>query len=529
MAEPGTPAAMVTLIVDDSPTVLESIRATLGVVGISTVDTCKNILDARRRMGSKRYELVLCDYNLGMGQESGQQFLESLRRKGELSLSTIFIMVTAENTYERVVATAEIAPDDYLLKPFTPQHLLDRVFRAHRKKNFLKPLFDAIESGNVELALMICDTLINAKSMYDIDVLRYKAELLVGVGEDAQAQETYEEVLKRKVTPWAKMGLARILARNEKFEASNEMLQEIVAENKVFLAAHDLLVSNATALGDEEAALQYSKQALEISPGSAKRLKSTADLAFKTGDVETATQLLERAVNADSLSSSLDLMARVRLTDVYCQTKQYTKATEQLQICFKQNKANNWASKCSELLMLEAAGRMVVLHQELQNAVNWFREPDRNLDDALLILRLAIRGQTPEFILRSLIVFVSERFGYSTREIRDIEKTVGPELANDAEVAYRRGLQHNRNLMTEATTGSIDDALRQGLDESDRTLNERTILTTAAICAKSSSFTTKQLEDTKRLLTVYVTTSANMQRKQELLKQLGMKEDWSCV
>lgn len=529
MAETGSPAALITLIIDDSATVLESIRATLGVVGITAVDTSKNILDARRRMTSKNYGLVLCDYNLGRGQESGQQFLESLRSKGDLPLSTIFIMVTAENSYERVVATAEIAPDDYLLKPFTPQHLLDRIFKAYRKKNFLKPLFDAIDSGDSVKALAICETLTNAKSMYDVDVLRFKAELLVSQGEDALAQAAYEEVLRRKVTPWAKMGLARLLAKNENFAASNEMLQEIVAENNVFLAAHDLLVNNANAMGDEEAALQYSKQALEVSPGSVKRLKSTADLAFKTGDIETATQLLERAVNADSLSSSLDLMARVRLIDVYCQSKQYTKATEQLQIFFKQNKERNWPAKCASLLMMEAAGRVQVLHQDLQQATVWFREPERNLDDALLILRLAIRGQAPEFILRPLIIFVSERYGYSTREIKDIEKTVGAELANDAESAYRRGLQLNRTLMTEATTGCIDDALAQGLEAADRTLNERTILTTASICIKSSNFTTQQLEQIKDLLNRYVNTQANAPRKLELQKQMGIKGEWSCI
>jgi DNA-binding response OmpR family regulator len=59
---------------------------------------------------------VLCDYNLGDGMD-GQELLER-RKTGTLPLSTIWIMITGERKYERVVAAAEMAPDDYILKPF---------------------------------------------------------------------------------------------------------------------------------------------------------------------------------------------------------------------------------------------------------------------------------------------------------------------------------------------------------------------------------------------------------------------------
>lgn len=520
MAE-AAPSSLVTLLIDDSPTVLESIRTTLGVVGITAVDTCKNIGEARRRMDTKAYDLILCDYNLGPKQESGQQFLESLRTGGELPLGTIFIMVTAENGYERVVATAEIAPDDYLLKPFTPQQLLDRIFRANRKKSYLAPLLFAIDHQHLDKALLICDTLLEAQTKYSVDVLRFKAEILVTMGEDERAAAAYEAVLASKALPWAKMGLARILARNAKFAESTELLLDIVTENKVYLAAHDLLVNNAVAVGDDDAALEYAKQGLSISPGSSKRLKSTAEMAVKAGDIQFATGLLERAVNADSLATVMDPMARIKLIDVYCQSADYGKAVDQLHLVFKYNKAHPWAMQCCELLMLEAGTRTPALTEMLVTAPKWFREPARTLEDALLVLRIGLRGKVPETTLRPFIIAISDRYAYSTREIKDIELTVGVELANDADASYRKALQHNRTWMTQATTGQLAEALKSSLAEADRTLNERTILTAAAICVKYAEASTEDRDCVIYLLNEYVTTDQNQRRKAELQRQLN--------
>lgn len=57
-----------------------------------------------------------------------------MRHCGLISLSTVFVMTTAEGSYERVVAAAEFAPDDYLLKPFNANNLKERLDRILTKK-----------------------------------------------------------------------------------------------------------------------------------------------------------------------------------------------------------------------------------------------------------------------------------------------------------------------------------------------------------------------------------------------------------
>lgn len=81
-------------------------------------------------------------------QSSGQTLLDDLRRAQLLPFSTVFFMVTTEATYAAVAEAAESALDGYLLKPFTPLTLFERLSAARQRKTHLRPIFDAIEQGD---------------------------------------------------------------------------------------------------------------------------------------------------------------------------------------------------------------------------------------------------------------------------------------------------------------------------------------------------------------------------------------------
>ena len=66
----------------------------------------------------KSYDIVLCDYNLGAGQD-GQQLLEELRYRHKLKNTSLFVMITAESSRDMVLGALEYLPDDYLTKPIT--------------------------------------------------------------------------------------------------------------------------------------------------------------------------------------------------------------------------------------------------------------------------------------------------------------------------------------------------------------------------------------------------------------------------
>ena len=80
---PQTLRALQVLIADDFENSRQSIRKILLSVGIENIHvtaTGKGVLDECK---SKKFDLILCDYNLGHGK-NGQQVLEEVRDLGYL-------------------------------------------------------------------------------------------------------------------------------------------------------------------------------------------------------------------------------------------------------------------------------------------------------------------------------------------------------------------------------------------------------------------------------------------------------------
>ncbi|MDP1897107.1 MAG: response regulator, partial [Sulfurimicrobium sp.] len=113
------------LVIDDIIGVRSSMRITITTFGGVKVDMAANAADAINKIEHRNYDIILCDYSLGDAKD-GQQLLEELKRRRLIRNTTVFMMVTAERGYEKVVSAVELAPDDYLIKPFSGEVLRSR-------------------------------------------------------------------------------------------------------------------------------------------------------------------------------------------------------------------------------------------------------------------------------------------------------------------------------------------------------------------------------------------------------------------
>ncbi|WP_199155532.1 response regulator [Chromobacterium sp. ASV23] len=285
------------LIIEDSHTVRQSLRSMLSTAGITRSEAVSNASEARNRLRGKNYDVVLCDYNLGEGMD-GQELLEAMRKGGNLPISTIWIMITGERHYERVVAAAEMAPDDYILKPFASQMLLDRMNLAHQRKIFLAPAHKLVMQGKPEQAIQVLRQLAREAQnpQYRLDAQRLAAELLVNEGRQSEALTIYQELLSMRVIPWAKMGVARIVAEQGETQESNALLREIIADAPRYTDAYDLLAQNLIDDGQYQTAAIVLEKAVAISPRNFHRLKSCGTALLRCGDPAKAADYLQRAV-----------------------------------------------------------------------------------------------------------------------------------------------------------------------------------------------------------------------------------------
>ncbi len=117
---------MTVLVVDDFPTMRKIIRNLLEQLGFSNIAEAENGADALRKMrdGGVRHGLVISDWN--MEPMTGLQLLKEVRADNVLK-ATPFIMITAENKTENVIAAKEAGVNNYIVKPFNAMTLKQKI------------------------------------------------------------------------------------------------------------------------------------------------------------------------------------------------------------------------------------------------------------------------------------------------------------------------------------------------------------------------------------------------------------------
>lgn len=285
------------LLIDDMPEMRSAMRIQLADAGLEKCDAARSVKEAIDRLKEKRFDLIVCDYNLGQGAD-GQQFLELVRRKQLLPISTAFLMVTGETGYEQVSTAAEYAPDDYLLKPFTADLLGTRLGRILDKKAALASIYQHMgPKGDRAKALAACDTLLVQGGRYTLDILRLKGELLANAARNDEALALYEGVLQQRATPWAEVGKARIIAALGNEEDAKQHLKRALEAYPNYLAAYDSL-AQLVEKTDKVAAQQIVEQALKVAP-STQRQRRLGGLALENKDYERAETAFRRTVEKD--------------------------------------------------------------------------------------------------------------------------------------------------------------------------------------------------------------------------------------
>ena len=106
---------MSVLIVDDYRTMLRIIRNLLKQLGFNNIEEATDGSAALRMLRSKQYGLVISDWN--MEPMTGYQLLNEVRADAGLK-ETPFIMITAENKTENVIAAKQAGVNNYIVKPF---------------------------------------------------------------------------------------------------------------------------------------------------------------------------------------------------------------------------------------------------------------------------------------------------------------------------------------------------------------------------------------------------------------------------
>lgn len=294
------------LVIDDQPLARESLRTIAQSVGAFAVEFASNYQDALYRIRNNTPDVILCDYMLGDGR-SGQQLLEELRRFGLLSDDTIFMMVTGEQAYEQVVAAVELVPDDYIIKPFSPDKLLLRLDRISAKKKFFAGYYREKRRQDYAAALAVLarNKEDEAGRPYRFEILRQEAEAHLASGNAGAAEAAYRNILTDYEFPWARAGVARSLHRQNRHVEARAEIEQVVAGTPSYFDAADLKASICMAQGEHAEAQKVLDEVARKTPRNFLRKRLLAEAATLNGDAEAARAALADVIANDSMPGAV--------------------------------------------------------------------------------------------------------------------------------------------------------------------------------------------------------------------------------
>ncbi|MBK5964618.1 response regulator [Thiocystis minor] len=283
------------LVIDDFSDMRAAIRSILRSLGVNQIDQARDGNDAIAQMAKKRFDVVLCDYNLGPGKD-GQQVLEEARHRQLIGVDCIFIMVTAENTREMVMSAAEYAPDSYLAKPFTKELLKNRLDKLFERKAHLAKVNKALMSKDYGAAIGELDQLIASSPKNLADLLKLKTEICLTANRYDEARAVYEQVLAAREIVWARLGMGKVLYWGKEYAQAQETFRQLIALDPNLIAAYDWLAKTQTAQQQFAAAEQTIQNAIQLSPRGLKRQQLLGDLALSNGHIQEAETAFGHAV-----------------------------------------------------------------------------------------------------------------------------------------------------------------------------------------------------------------------------------------
>lgn len=475
------------LIVESNAGMRTQLRNMLALCGITKAALAVSAGVAVRKLRDQNFDIILCEYHLGEGQD-GQHLLEDLRHHHLIPLATLFLMITGESQHERVISAAELAPNDYILKPFSSDTLLGRISKALEKRDIFIPTYKLIEAGNIPEAIASCRRGEEEQPSHLIDFLRLRAELHTIAGQAADAQDAYNVVLETKAVPWAKLGLAKTLYMQKHYAEAEEKLEELLAENEMYLDAYDWLAKTREATGKLDEAKATLEAAVKVSPHTVRRLRKLGEVSTAVGDMVTATKMLNTVVNKGKYSDFRDPEDHVLLVKAQLGAGDAAGAANTVRDLERSMEGQPKMALCKALsnaMVATHAGDTEKANAALDEALR-FNDPrlGASINIKKDLARICIENKQDEKAAEVIMDVMRHAADDAAVEaIKNMLEDLGrPELG--AQLAERIRTEV-RDIMTEgaqlAQSGDYDGAVRQMLDAAEKLPGNTNVAFNAAL------------------------------------------------
>ena len=120
------------LVVDDASFTRSLVRAILSKYECFNIIEASNALSALQKLREKKIDLLIAD--LHMPKMNGIEMVNAIRNDEKIKHIPV-LMISGETEREIIVKAIDAGIDQYVLKPFSPEMLIEKVNLVFKKNN----------------------------------------------------------------------------------------------------------------------------------------------------------------------------------------------------------------------------------------------------------------------------------------------------------------------------------------------------------------------------------------------------------
>jgi len=278
------------LIVEDQRPFLVLLRGLLNGLGASSVKTAQNAEQAVSLCRKSQFDIVVADLHYGSDRKNGFELVEELRTRKWLKPNSIFLLISADTARPVVMGSIEKRPDDFLVKPFSQAQIKSRLVRAWQKRQFLAPVYFAVEKDQLGQAIDTAKSLMSQPSQYKRHCLQLLIELYWKSEQPEKAMQLLKQDESGQQSLWTQIAIGKTLNALKQYDDAAQVANQLIKKNKFCVEAYDVLAESLSAKQDAEQALDIIRQALKISPFSLQRQFVACRIAREHGDYPLASE-----------------------------------------------------------------------------------------------------------------------------------------------------------------------------------------------------------------------------------------------
>ena len=296
------------LVVDDFANVRKSITVMLEDLGFVTVNEASDGNSATKLIRENKYDLVLCDFNLGVGRD-GMRLLEEWRSLKLMPEDTIFVLITGETSRSVVMSAIEFQPDDYLAKPFTLDVMSVRLGRWFERRKVLLPMLVSIDKKDWKAVASSAQRIDEGHPRYRSTAQKFYVEALIRQKKMGEAETFLYEVLEKRYQCWAQTSMHRIELLQKKLETAEKGLKAVLESDPNELIAYDYLVDSLVLQEKDEEAQTWLEEVISRAPRSIVRQLRLVKVAQTNLNFRRANQAQKDILNlaTDTMHESVGL------------------------------------------------------------------------------------------------------------------------------------------------------------------------------------------------------------------------------